>query len=617
MLIAHGLLPGHVLQRTPKGASVTVTGVTNPPLAGAVTATVRKGRKAIPGFTGKRVGAAADGVFQATLKGLPTGGPYTVEFACGAQRVSVDEVFVGDLWLMAGQSNMQGCGNLVDAPAPHLLIRNFTMARRWELARDPLNFLEESPDPVHALVLLSPERAARLKRQAIKGAGVGVWFGKEMHRRTRVPQGLIATAHGGTTMAQWDPALAGENGKSLYGSMLLSLRAVGQPIAGVLWYQGCSDADPAAAAVYTGRMQALVAAGRRDLKQPKLPWVIAQISRVVETRPDGGAAWNSVQDQQRRLPTTIPRCDVVATIDLELDDQVHVSGKAFATLGLRMARVAARLVHGDRGEKPAPQPVSAQAHLFKGQTTAAIAVRFANVVGGLVAPGLPLGFAVVDGDGKRADLIYKTELDGDRAIVHLNAPDAVGYRIAYGFGNNPTCTITDGRGMALPVCAPLAIGRLPAVSPWFITWNVTPVRPGEDILALPRPAADEPLAVARTYVCLPYPYFIDNHEDWTGKSGHASFTSVVEVPEAMEVEVRTGYDGPFRLWIGSREVHTDPDGTNPATRDQHRIRLRLEAGRHPVAILMAINQGMAWGFFFRIARVGKDVKPGAKVPVPG
>ena len=53
-----------------------------------------------------------------------------------------------------------------------------------------------------------------------KGAGPGVSFANEMFRLTGVPQGLICCAHGGTTMAQWDPKLKKDGDNSLYGAML-------------------------------------------------------------------------------------------------------------------------------------------------------------------------------------------------------------------------------------------------------------------------------------------------------------------------------------------------------------------------------------------------------------
>lgn len=614
MQIEQGLFPGHVLQRTPRGASAVVGGVCT--ASGEVTVTVRKGGKSVRGLNGVRAGNAAGGRFTATVAKLPPGGPYTVEFSCGGERAAVEDVLVGDLWLMAGQSNMQGVGNLAAAPKPHPLVHNFSMGRRWEIASDPLHYLPESPDRVHGGTPLAPELiAAAKKRRDLKGVGVGVYFGKLMLKRTGVPQGLIATAHGGTSMAQWDPALKDRGGDSLYGSMWLSLQAVGQPVAGVLWYQGCSDTNPAAAAVYTQKMQELVAAVRRDLGQSDLPWITVQIGRVVERRDDA-RGWNSVQEQQRLLPAVIPHLETVPAVDLDLDDLIHISAKAFPVLAERMASQAARLVHRDRGEKP---PVGVKSVRFVERPApegATIEVAFSNAVGGLRAAGLPRGFSLVDGDQQPREMIYKTVLERDRARLYLTNGGVAGLRVMYGRGVNPVCNVSDGRGMAVPVFGPLPIPGMPVVSAWFLRWNMTPIEAGEDIAGLPRPALG---GDGRVFADTSYLGFVNCHPEWERHGGHVGFSSFVDIPEDMDVEVRTGYDGPFRLWIDGREVHTDLGGINPALADARRIPLRLAKGRRSVEVLMALNNGQAWGFFLRLALPGLDaaeIGPDHPLPMP-
>jgi sialate O-acetylesterase len=282
-----------------------------------------------------------------------------------------------------------------------------------------------------------------------------VWFGIAMHGRTKVPQGLIATAHGGTSMREWDPALRARGGDSLYGSMLESLRAVGQPLAGVLWYQGCSDANGPDVERYVERMRALVAAIRADQRQPKLPFVVAQIGRSV--RPDGGGrAWNAIQESQRLLPASIPRLGVVPAVDLELDDFIHISTAGHAKLAQRMARIAAMIAHGDRRARPGPEPVSARL-IDRGPLGPAIEVRFRNVVGGLRSEGLPRGFSLVDHQHQHHESIYQCRLDGDRAILGLVGDVRRDVRLMYGWGRDPVCTIGDARGMALPVFGPMRI----------------------------------------------------------------------------------------------------------------------------------------------------------------
>lgn len=600
MRILSGILPGHVLQRTPRGASAVVRGTS---LAhGPVTATITSKGRPLAGWKARRAGRVVAGRFTATLTGLPAGGPYALSLRAGDESCEVREFFVGDLWLMAGQSNMEGVGNLVDAPKAHRLVRNFSMAHRWEAGRDPLHHLPESPDKVHNGGSQQPAAAAKqAKRTKPKGTGVGVWFANEMQRRTGVPQGLIATAHGGTSMEQWDPAKRSLGGDSLYGSMLASLKQVDQPLAGVLWYQGESDANPAVLPLYTPRMQQLVAAVRADQGQPRLPWVVAQIGRHVF---DGGHRdWNGVQEQERLLPNVIRHLDVVPTVDLELDDGIHISGKAYAILGQRMARVAARLAHGDRREIPAIQPLSAK--VMEGSASSPrIEVRFANVVGGLRSAGRPVGFVFVDSDHRAFDLVYKTVLDGDRVILELSgALERTDLRLMYGWGRNPHCTIGDARGMALPVFGPLRLANQHPISPWFSTWDVSSIRPGEDIGRLPKPTPKGfgPLE-RKGFPPGPWGSFVNLHDQWQGNSGHVAFFAEVEVPEAMEAELRTGYDGPFRLWLNDKEVHRDLKGTNPAIADSRRVPLRLRAGRQRLTVLMALNRGLAWGFFLRFAR---------------
>jgi len=60
--------------------------------------------------------------------------------------------------------------------------------------------------------------------------------------------------------------------------MLRRVRKLGQALARVIWYQGCSDAMPDAAPFYTQRMVKLVRAIRRDFGNRRLPLVLPMSS---------------------------------------------------------------------------------------------------------------------------------------------------------------------------------------------------------------------------------------------------------------------------------------------------------------------------------------------------
>ena len=209
------------------------------------------------------------------------------------------------------------------------------MDGKWAQAEEPLHWLVDSPDPVHSGdPKTRAERSARQHKNRTKGAGLGLPFAVAHGRATGVPIGLVACAHGGTSMEQWNPAKKDEGGNSLYGSMLRQVQLAGGKVKGVLWYQGESDANADASKVYAKVFADFIAAVRSDLGQPDLPFYFVQIGRFVH----GGdpKAWNAVQEAQRRLPERVPNTAVVSVIDLELDDVIHVG-----TQGLKRAGPAA------------------------------------------------------------------------------------------------------------------------------------------------------------------------------------------------------------------------------------------------------------------------------------
>jgi sialate O-acetylesterase len=214
MKISHGLLNGQVLQRDNYDrGSATVRGTSR--IEGVVEARVSSARGVLRGLDWKEVGSSDGRQFEATLQRIPVGGPYTVELsiAGGQDELTLEDVYVGDVWILAGQSNMQGVGNMEDAPKPHPLIRAFYMRDEWGLAEEPLHFLAEAVDSFHNDGnRVTRAQANRLRREAIKGVCPGIFFGREMIARTKVPQGLVLCAHGGTSMAQWSPDLKERSG---------------------------------------------------------------------------------------------------------------------------------------------------------------------------------------------------------------------------------------------------------------------------------------------------------------------------------------------------------------------------------------------------------------------
>ncbi|WP_406698860.1 sialate O-acetylesterase [Singulisphaera sp. Ch08] len=425
---------------------------------------------------------------------VPIGGPYQISITVGTKRdqergfsrartATIGPIFVGDLWVLAGQSNMQGVGNLTDVTPPSDRVLALGMNGKWAKAEEPLHWLVDSPDPVHSG---NPDdRMARSKaerRDRTKGAGLGLPFGVALTAATNVPVGLVVCAHGGTSMEQWDPAKKGEGGKSLYGSMLRQIKLAGGKVRGILWYQGESDAMQPAAAKFAENFTNFIGAVRADLEQPELPFYYVQIGRYISSADPQG--WNVVRDAQRLIPDRVSGTAVVTAIDLELDDLIHVGTPGLKRLGGRLARIAQRELFGQIGAStPTLDRVSKRANntlvlKFKGVNRAVGSPRAAGPqrngreaspthsatapIDGLRPARHIGGFSIRKDDGTEIPLIFDAAVGPlkDSVILQLSGAIPEGAKLWYGYGLDPYCNLVDALDMAVPAFGPIALDEV-------------------------------------------------------------------------------------------------------------------------------------------------------------
>lgn len=370
---------------------------------------------------------------------LPAGGPY---------QADGNEFYVGDIWVLAGQSNMQGAGRLPNPVQPDPRVWVFDMARSWRPAVDPVHVLADSPDRVHNPGPPDPENEFAMALAAVLanfGGSVAPSFGNEFVARTGVPVGMIACAHGATSMQQWDPLLRDEGGDSLYGSMLLSVKAAGGRVAGVLWYQGESDVDGDDPLRYRGRMRDFVSAVRSDLADPGLPFYAVQLGRLVQAHEPGLAlAWSTVRSAQADTED-LGLSGTAAAIDLGLDDAIHIGTASFPRLGRRLARLAC-------GEAQTLRPAAVEADETR------VVVRYEGVAGSLHPIEHISGFSIEDAAGEFVPLILRSRVeDGDTVVLDLARPVADGDRLWYGYGFDPYCNLVDDEDMAAVAFGPVPL----------------------------------------------------------------------------------------------------------------------------------------------------------------
>ena len=452
--ITGGLAPFQVFQCDDNGvARIACSGTWS---GGDGPVSVRILKDDVPTGDWSPAGAATGGNWSAVIENLPAGGPYTIAVRVNDTIKAVDNVLAGDLWVLAGQSNMQGVGNMVDVVPPSPQVNMLAMNGVWRNAKEPLHILAESPDPVHVTFKTDEERQASIEagKNAPKGAGLGIPFAVEMAKRTGRPVGLICTAHGGTSMEQWNPAGRDAGGASLYGSMYAQVQRAGGTARGVLWYQGESDANPDALKVFREKFEGLIAAMRKDFNAPDMPFYYVQIGRFVNPGADP-TSWNQIQAIQLACEQSVPRTGMVSGIDQQLDDGIHVGTPGLIVLGKRLANLAERDLFGGTVQGgPRPAEVTWQDTPYGKQ----VRVKFSGVNGRLVAQGRPVGFTLSEGpDGPPIACVFKVELPADApdtAILWVERPPENPH-LWYGRGFDPCANVVDEADMALPVFGPM------------------------------------------------------------------------------------------------------------------------------------------------------------------
>ena len=284
----------------------------------------------------------ADGRWQTTMR-VPAGGLYRLETRLNCKPDALDEwslrgdmrhfVGVGDLWVIAGQSNSAGYGRGPVYDPPELGVHLYRNSEQWALATHPMN---DSTDTQHAAN----------RERANPGHSPYLQFARLIKRELHHPIGLVQTSLGGSALAPWNPAEAGE--AVLYHTMLRCVQRAGGKVKGILWYQGESDTGSDEAAFsYGERFAKAVGAWREALGNAELPIITVQLNRVHETTPpERHRRWTALRDIQRRVAKRLKAVAVVPSLDLPLSDLVHNSPPANMLLGERMARAALGAVYG-------------------------------------------------------------------------------------------------------------------------------------------------------------------------------------------------------------------------------------------------------------------------------
>ena len=404
------------------------------------------------------------------LSDIYLGGPYSITIEDDADSIIFTDIYVGDLWLLAGQSNMEGAGRMTvedeyEANHTNPFIRAFYMNDNWDNAKPILHHLHLSKEPVYQETWSDETKSIERRGLRIydrppyevkRSVGPGYYFAKEMFKLTDgVPQGVIPAAVGGAPIEMWLPLVGEEN---YYTVACHRLEETGNNIKGVFWAQGEGNPNYE---IYPSQIESI----RNDLcvrtGKSKMPFVQMQSFKCTLNLDDVdyNLSWSRFREMQRRMAQDADVLATIATNDLSLEDCIHLSSDSQKIAGVRGARAMNYILTGCGFAEPILDKIYLKNDRYVPNFFSEIHIRYNNISGALKSCGVPHGFAIKTSDEKEpAERMFrKVLLKQNEVVISVEIPmnQLSDYELWYGYGNAFYCNITDGENRAIPAMGPI------------------------------------------------------------------------------------------------------------------------------------------------------------------
>jgi sialate O-acetylesterase len=277
------------------------------------------------------------------------GGPYQIAIE-GNNRVILDDVLIGEVWICSGQSNMEmsmGWGLPYKDEAANATDRNI---RFFNIPRTTADYPQ---DDVRAeWVVCNPEDMKKF-------SAVAYFFGKSLRQNLNVPVGLIEAAWGGTPAEAWTPIDAINRNSvvkeaaaklspvpwgpvvpaAIYNAMIYPVTKYS--ITGAIWYQG--EANVNGASTYSDLLTTLINAWRKSW-QKDFPFYYVQIAPYAGYGDSSSSAF--LREAQTKTLTT-PKTGMVVITDL-VDNIKDIHPKMKREVGERLANYALAETYGKK-----------------------------------------------------------------------------------------------------------------------------------------------------------------------------------------------------------------------------------------------------------------------------
>ncbi|MEO7411782.1 MAG: sialate O-acetylesterase [Opitutaceae bacterium] len=423
--------------------------------------------------------AGADGAWQVTLSPMEAGSTPAKLVAKGpTTEVAVDDVLVGEVWIVSGQSNMAASLNgtydsdLEIAAANHPEIRMMTYP----------SVGAQTPTWTHpnARWVVSTPQAAR------SFSAVGYIFARQIHESLGVPVGIINNAWAGSRAEAWVPRKYFDGRENLlpivarfdgFAKELAEFKAkaslspaeqakvrtlstdvngddrpanawngivashAGYGIRGVLWYQG--EGNTPRGHQHRELFPLLIESWRKEWGQGDFPFYWVQLPGNAAEKPEpGDSDWAELRESQTMTMAKVPYTGQAVTIDLGEDGNLHPKNKK--DIGLRLARIA--LARDYEVKIPFQSAVYRSMRVEGGKAILSFETANGNLRV-LNSPAVVRGFAIAGEDKRFVWADATINRDGTIAVSNPKVPNPVAVR--YGWADNSAANVYDNARLPL------------------------------------------------------------------------------------------------------------------------------------------------------------------------
>lgn len=421
-----------------------------------------------------------DGHLTAKLPPQEAGGPHELTITVDGETVTVHDVYFGEVWLAAGQSNM--AWELYHHPDAAQIIAQATDGQLRYFRRVPRERAAQSPQC---------ESHGHWRHMTgsdlVDCPSTMYWFAHYLRAATGRTIGVLDASVGGCALEAWIPNTAYDTDPELpparerwqsymrevYPGLLERYRrnrqrgkAISPPkgplcmkyptglfygimcplapyaMRGILWYQGEENAFARAVTKarlgyweeYAPLLRAAFRSWRELWDRPDLPIIVVQLPNFRAPQMfDLQSAWALIREQQRSVVSSDRYTEMIVTIDI--GDAVLLHPTDRRPFGQRLAAVAAG-VTGWQPRVTFTQPVNVRAD------TGGIIVEFAPDVRLTTSDRQPVsGFAMVDGAGACHVPAPATIVSPSRVHVEVSGLQKP-LMVYYAWADNPCANLT-------------------------------------------------------------------------------------------------------------------------------------------------------------------------------